>query len=656
MQQALFDALKDLRMDIPRLAQLLKIDANRDIASWIHSVDAKLLKRFSPDFPVVAAVCGGGSSGKSTLFNTLLRGKHAPTGGKAGMNRRVLFSVPADRVAEPGLLSGLVEPFKSEPAPLKDIQDLSTPGNPLYILNSSASPNLVLLDTPDFDTGANGRYINREVTRMALEASDILIYIFTNSNYNNRDNTDFVSRMLTGIGRRKCFLIYRVYPSFSEQEIYEHSMTVARGIYGDEAEKFLLGIYRADEDNRVAAGDRFMQLSPVVPSGLPITEALLSIDAPKLRFELHASILTDVLKRSEEILEETRISLDQLQLYRDAFQTAQSHWVHEALKHFPMDSVMGRFALIWSKSDPALIKFMRKTGSLIELPLKMVSVAAAWIKYQIRVENAGQPPSGDFQEKLEEGLITATTNLHLQVVGPQMSATNAITDPVARRMLETTNRIRAKENLEKAQNPRAESSDDGMVFTFFVDPHPVVLPHQEDLRDQDFKSILQTILSHKDDLVEISQDMDEELKELAEHFRSEMGLWAKISQTFWASLNVLPATVAVSYVLSTGDPVGAAGIKVKLSGLIGAKDLYALFAIPITTGLKLADQKQLEVMLGPIAKTWFGHKLKKVQHLFEQNITGDMIKAANDAVAKATGMISEIAKGIDTCAAIVRQK
>jgi hypothetical protein len=656
MQQTLYDALKDLRMNIPLLAQLLKIDANRDIASWTHSVDVKLLKRFSPDFPVVAAVCGGGSSGKSTLFNTLLREKHAPTGGKAGMNRRVLFSVPADRLAEPGLLSGLVEPFKSGFAPLEDMQDLSRPGNPLYVLNHSASPNLVLLDTPDFDTGARGRYINREVTRMALEASDILIYIFTNSNYNNRDNTDFVSRMLTGIGRRKCFLIYRVYPSFSEQEIYEHSMTVARGIYSDEAEKFLLGIYRADEDNRVAAGDRFMQLRPVIPGGLPIMEALESIDVPKLRFELHASILTDVLERSEEILEETRISLDQLQLYRDAFQTAQSHWVHEALKHFPMDRVMGRFALIWSKSDPSLIKFMRKTGSLIELPLKMVSGAAAWVKYQIRVETAGQPPAGDFQEKLEEDLITAATNLHLQTVGPQMSATNAITDPVARRMFETTSRIRAKKNLEKAQNPRAESSADGLVFTFFVDPHPVVLPQQEDLRDQDFKSILQAILSHKDDLVEISQDMDEGLKELAERFRSEMGLWAKISQTFWASLNVLPATVAVTYVLSTGDPVGAAGIKVKLSGLIGAKDLYALFAIPVTTGLKRADQKQLEVMLGPIAQTWFGHKLKKVQHLFEQNITGDMIKAANDAVAEATGLIGEIVKGIDTCAAIVRQK
>ena len=93
---------------------------------------------------------------------------------------------------------------------------------------------------------------------MALEASDILIYIFTNSNYNNRDNTDFIAQMLTGIGKRNCFLVYRVYPSFTQQEVLDHAKTVAEGIYGELADKYLLGVYRTDEDNDVAAGKGFM--------------------------------------------------------------------------------------------------------------------------------------------------------------------------------------------------------------------------------------------------------------------------------------------------------------------------------------------------------------------------------------------------------------
>ncbi|MGD2272921.1 MAG: 50S ribosome-binding GTPase [Desulfobacterales bacterium] len=654
MEQTLYDALKDLRGNIPRLAELLKLDERQDIASWTHIVDAKLLARFSPDFPLVAAVCGGGSSGKSTLFNSLVEQRLAPTGGKAGMNRRVLFSVPANRAAQAGLLSALALPFECEPERLHDVRELTRPGNPLYVLNRTASDNIVLLDTPDFDTGAKGRYINREVTRSALEASDILIYIFTNSNYNNRDNTDFISQMLTGIGRRKCFLIYRVYPSFVEQEINEHAMTVARGIYGDEAEKFLLGIYRADEDNRVAAGERFMKLRPVPPDGPEMINALASIDTRKLRFELHVSILRDVLRRSKKIFEEARISLDELQLYLDAFQTAQSHCVHDALKHFPMDRVLARFAQIWSQSDPFHVKFMRKTGGLVELPLKAAFGAAGWIKDQLRAGDARQASPTGFQEKLDEDLTTAVTSMHLQSVGPHVSARAAIADPVAQRMFETINRIREKKGLDPNQNPRGQSSDDGSVFHFFVSPHRAVLSQQQHLRDKEFKAILKAILSQREDLMEITREMDKELEDLADHFRSKMGLWNKISQTFWASLNVLPASVAITYVLSTGDPVGGAGIKVKLTGLMGAKDLYALVAIPLTTGLKRADQKQLEAMLGPIAQTWLNHKLKRVQRLFEQHITGGILQAAHTALNAASGMIRQIEKNMDIYTSAVR--
>ena len=226
MDPTIYNALKGLRNEIPALAQLLDLGDEQELTSWRNIIDVKLLTRFSPDFPLVAAICGGGSSGKSTLFNSLLGEKLAPSGGRAGMNRRLLFSVPADRLHQSDFVSSLVESYDEPPSPLQNPDDLLEPGTPLYVSHRSEFKNLVLLDTPDFDTGAQGSYTNREVTQKALEASDILIYIFTNSNYNNRDNTDFISRMLTGIGRRKCLLIYRVYPSFTEREVHEHAMVV----------------------------------------------------------------------------------------------------------------------------------------------------------------------------------------------------------------------------------------------------------------------------------------------------------------------------------------------------------------------------------------------------------------------------------------------
>jgi hypothetical protein len=650
MESALYDALKKLRENIPRLADLLKFGNDEHIRFWTDIVDAKLLSRLTPDFPVVAAICGGGSSGKSTLFNSLIGDYIAPTGGTAGLNRRVLFSVPAVRAGQNDLLADLARPFQSVPGPLNAREELTVPGKPLYVLNQSPTKNLVILDTPDFDTGAKGAYTNREVTRMALEASDILIYIFTNSNYNNRDNTDFIAHMLTGIGKRKCFLVYRVYPSFTQQEVLDHAMTVAEGIYGELADKYLLGVYRTDEDNDVAAGKGFMKFKAVAANSPSFAEALQSVDAPKLRSELYASILKDVHKRAEIINDGAQVSLDELRLYYDTLQTAQSYCVHEALKHFPMDRVMRRFARIWADTDPSHVKIMRKTGSFIELPLKMLLGAAGWAKDQLSAGIPQPSTSEVFAEKVDEDLVTAVTSMHYQAVSRQVSVGGSLNDPVVGRMAEIIDKIRSQKRLAKSQNPQAEPSGEGSSLNFLVDAHPVVIPEQEKLRARDFKSVLQSILAEKESITTISRDMEKDLERLADHFRRKMGLWHKISQTFWALLNVLPATVAVTYVLSTGDPVGAAGIKVKLTGLFGAKDLYALFAIPVTTGLKKADRKQIEEMLGPIVQTWLNHKLKTIQHLFEENITGGILRCARKNIADADPLIREIEHSMKVCA------
>jgi hypothetical protein len=315
-----------------------------------------------------------------------------------------------------------------------------------------------------------------------------------------------------------------------------------------------------------------------------------------------------------------------------------------------MDRVMKRFAMIWAKTDPAHIKFMRKTGNVIELPLKVLFGAAGWAKDRLASGKGMPADPGDFNKKLEEDLVTAVTSLHAQAIGPQLTVTGSLNDPVVKRMSLLVDRIRVQRANADAHNPRAESADQKQILRFFVDTPAAIFAEQERLRDQDFRSMLQTILSKKEELVDIPKDMLADLKELADHFRSKMGIWTKISQTFWASLNVLPATAAVTYVLSTGDPVGAAGIKVKLTGLFGAKDLYALVAIPVTTRLKKADQQQIKTMLEPIAQAWFNHKLKNVQQLFEETITGGTIRNLSETIERAAAGISDMQDSMNICA------
>jgi len=649
IDKGLYDALKNLRDQVPRLADMLKLGMDEQIGFWNEIVDAKLLSRLAPDFPVVAAICGGGSSGKSTLFNALVGEHIAPTGGTAGLNRRVLFSVPARRAEHTDLLADLARPFKDVPEHLKDKDELTLPGKPLYVATHSALNNMVILDTPDFDTGAKGAYTNREVTRMALEASDILIYIFTNSNYNNRDNTDFIAQMLTGIGKRKCLLVYRVYPSYTQHEVLEHARTVAEGIYGKLADQYLLGVYRTDEDNNVAAGDRFMDIKPVDTNDPEFSQVLQSINARAIRLELYASILKDVCQQAENIRERSEVALDELRLYFDALQIAQSQSVREALKNFPINRIMRRFARVWAATDPTHVKIMRRTGSVIEFPLKMLLGAAGWARDQMSLEKADSASVNVYAQKVDEDLVTAVTGIHSQTVSPQLAVSGSARDPLVRRMADVIDLIRRRKNPGKGENPLTETAGDGLTVSFVVEAHPVVHREQALLRSRDFKSVLQSILAEKETILGISQDMEADLEKLADDFRNKMGLWRKINQTFWAFLNVLPATVAVTYVLSTGDPVGAVGIKVKLAGLFGAKDLYALFAIPFTTGLKKADRQQIEEMLRVVLQTWLKDKSKIVQQLIEKNITGGNIRCARQTIADADQLMDNINRSLRTC-------
>jgi hypothetical protein len=612
----LHDNLNALRAALPPLAETLRLEAGEDVRAWCKAVDTRLLTRFDPSFPLVAAVCGGGSSGKSTLFNALAGGRFSPVGGRAGMNRRVLIAIPERAAATPAFVAGLVDASAPPPEPLRHPEDLLQEGGPLFVRTGPGGLDLILMDTPDFDTGARGRYDNRRSAQAALEAADLLVYVFTNSNYNNRDNTDFVGRMLTGIGRRPCVLVYRCYPSFTAEEVRDHAMTVARNLYGPAAGRSVLGVFRADEDNRIAAGERPVVLRPAAAGAPSLDATLRAIDVTRLRRELNASMLSDLIGQAGTLRARAAASLAELRSYAAALRTVQELCIQDALQHVPMDRVVRRFAKIWAATDPPAIKLMRRTGSLIELPLRAVAGAVTWVRGTVAAVPGPESPSEQFARRLQENLITAVTRLHQQVLGPVLVPYRAADDAP----------------IPHAGGPAAA--------------HPAALDARERLRARDFPALLARVLARRDEVGNIGRETDEELGALADRFRSRMGVWDRVGQTFWAALNVLPATAAVTYVLSTGDPVGAVAVKVKLASLFGLKDLYALVAIPVTRGVKQAERRQIEAMLAPIARAWLAHKFKTVRAIFEQEITGDLLQAAARAAGEAERLLAEIDRSL----------
>ncbi len=635
------DAVRILKEHAVALADLMALDSRSAIDGWEQAVDTRLLPRLMPDFPLVAAICGGGSSGKSTLFNTLAGATVSPTGGRAGINRRILLSLNDSHRRTPGIAETLFDPFGCTPQQMAELEELTTPGNPLLHYGSGLPAGLALLDTPDFDTGAGGSYKNREMAERSLRVADVLVYIFTNANYNNRDNTDFIARMLTAVGTRNCFLVYRAYPGFTDGEVIEHADTVAKNLYGDRASQHVLGIYRAGEDNQVAAGQRPMTIVPVHDGQPGLMAALAQMDPRQVRGELNRSIFSDVVEQGQRFLEEARESAGHLALYLESLRTVQRHSVQDALGHLPMDAVVRRFSEIWRDTDPSHVKIMRKTGRVVETPVRLLMRAAKWIGGS-KAREDGLPTGGEMTAAMEADLIRAANHLRKAAVDPAIVLHLSDTDPAAGPLREAVHRQPGKIGATD------QLSDTGMV-SLQVPLHPALTAVQAVLRSENWSTAVDDMLARQESQLGLTSQLEAELQRLVDEQRSRMTTFDQIRQTFSAMLNIIPATAAVTYVLHTGDPVGAVGIKVKLAGLFGLNDLYALVAIPATDGMKKADLKQLEALLGPVARAWLTHKLTTISALFEEKITGSLLQQGQDMAENAADRISSMAENLARC-------
>jgi hypothetical protein len=266
-----------------------------------------------------------------------------------------------------------------------------------------------------------------------------------------------------------------------------------------------------------------------------------------------------------------------------------------------------RFAKIWLESDPGHIKFMRRTGKVIEWPLQ---TALRTVRHFTKDDGNSKPPSSEEElgRRVEMDLLTSANQLYQKCLEPRL-------------------------NLG-AQSVAAPAA---------------VQPAQAELAETPWQPVLEQILARKDDVLSWSDQLDVELGALADQLRARMGLMDQIRQTFAALLNVIPATAAITYILHTGDPVGAAGIKVKLTGIFGLHDLYALIAIPATAGMSKADRKQLEQLLAPLARTWLAHKYAAVRQLFATHITGRVLESVHSAKEKAAELSTEIDAALKEC-------
>jgi len=148
---------------------------------WLDLLEYKLAPNLGGDPCLVVAVSGGTNTGKSTVYNMLLRRDTSPVRLTAAATCRPLLAASARRLAE--FSSGkLLTAFR--PLPLVDpesVVDGNSPKNAIFITSNGRLPDtFVLLDTPDVDSID---IANWEIADHIRAAGDVVIAVLTGEKY-----------------------------------------------------------------------------------------------------------------------------------------------------------------------------------------------------------------------------------------------------------------------------------------------------------------------------------------------------------------------------------------------------------------------------------------------------------------------------------------
>lgn len=624
MSESTFTALRDdLRTLRDTLPALSADAANSHTPAWRERLERHVLPAIDFDLPVLlVAVCGGGSTGKSTLVNTLAGAELARIGFRAGLTQRVLLAGHPDVLSGPQVAEALLHRLPERPVPWRTPDDTSEPGPPLYAQTDRLPRNLLLIDTPDFDTGSLGRLINRERAEPVLRTAEVLIYLFTNVVYNNLSNTRFMAEVVGGIGGRPTILVYRISRVADDAEVEEHCRTVARHLYGDDDAgpggypRQVIGVYRMHESDAVARGDALPRLVPIsaVTANREVTELLAGLDVAAVKRHVFSADLARIAAEAGADLAASRRAAEGAALYRRALDHVMAEQALEALRAFPAGEAIGLATRLFLETSPGYVKVMRGTGRVVSAPLRGALALGRRLMGQERRD--GGPASAEvLRERLGRDLLLSANGLRNRLMDDALIVRVTQGDELLNAARHT---LRQGAGGHTA-GPRIESLGGGTYNLHFAAPD-AVRGQEEAMLAQDWESTTRVLREAVGELVGLPMGVEQELRAQIADFRQGMSWRQRTREALFASLSALPPILGVSYMLLTANPVAGGGLWIQLESLLGLNDLWALVSIPASAGLSEQDRRQLEAMMAPVFKVWLERRAATIVDLYGDTV------------------------------------
>lgn len=615
-------SLIQLAAGLSSISQSLPGQEHEKCDSIVSQLNRSVIPQLEADCPLLIAVTGGGSTGKSTLFNALVGKKVSAANPTAGFTRRMVAAIHPKVVADKHKMALLFERFRANARPrkLESADEALQPGDPVYVECPDMPEHLVLIDTPDFDVGTREGFTNRASAEEILDVADAILYIATNALYNNKADTDFVRSILSEVGLRKVALLYRLLPVYDDDIVREHMSVLLSNLYPDEqtAKESCLGIWRIDESNDVAAGVCEPEIRPIA-GGIPLVEALAALDPTKTRTNVMRTTIDEALDCADRWMGESKAEALKFEAYRDALRFQTSSACMECLKQSPQRDILRLFAEEWERAQPwavrnghwlsrtsikalrAVAKVFKKKEQTKELDFR-AEFRKTFLKNAEALQNSREPPACHIKFPRADRDMQRIVEI-LRNLAQRDSDKYSITEDVR----------------ESGENKTKEEVYSAMVFR----PQLSFCGNQKGLSSGE---VLSRMVNEATDIIGETEAVRPEVRELVRSIREGMSFWNSAKEWLFSSLDTVAVIGSITYVATTGDAFTGG----TLLSMFGLNDLVAVPALgAFIAANSNIDKKAAEHQSRALFTTWAKGKAGDIRAILERGITGADIAACD---------------------------
>lgn len=607
------------------LSGSLREPDRRKCREMVSLLDRKLIPQLAADCPLLVAVTGGGSTGKSTVFNRLAGKKASAADPRAGFTRRMVAAIHPKVAANSRKMELLFERFRANAHPrrLENADEALSPGDPVYVECPDIPEHLVYVDTPDFDTGTRERFTNRDAAKEILDVADVVLYVATNATYNNKSATDFVRSVLSEVGLRKVALLYRFSPVYPDEMVREHMAVALSNLYPDEAtaRDACIGIWRIDESNEVAAGICDPEIRPL-SAGVPLDEALAALDPTMTRAGVMRTEIAACLDNAEKWHADAKVEKSKFAAYRDSLKYLTSKTSLACLETAPQRDILRLFVEEWEAAQPWLV---RNGRGLSRGTVEWVHSAVKRVKRKfVRNPPPSDGSSRDFKLEFRDRFLEKSEELRKNMLAPPLKFEFSGSSPDLHGLAESLR------SLARVAPSSYRLADCGSGRFEAVVARPDALScGQDGGKDAKSGDVLREMADRASATMGELQSIRPAVRVLVREIRNKMSRWQRCGEWVSASLDSVAIACALTFVIF--NPPAGAPASTALFSLFGLNDLVAVPALgAFVAAHSKIDRTLVDAKMKDLFTSWASEKAKALQSILEESVSGAEIDACDE--------------------------